>query len=373
MNKKNNVVNLNNVKLIGNKVYVPSNMKKEALRLAKEINNAASTGSGTTSISKIADPNMGALMGGLEKRIVIKATSKIDEKKLERILVAEKSFSEEVLSLPEIQKVANIKPSLRFTYIDMILRKKFGRPTKAQIWSILKEFKLSATDPGADNVEEIKALSKDDADFLANFTMFYLTDREGREGKNKGGKPTVLIDSTCKTLNKNSKNKGIDVEFIANPLDKDYESRGLIKPYKGKKAADFLISYTDKTGEKIGISGEYFGWTGATYERNIVQKGKEIANNMGHQYAIFGPNHADNEAASKKYSGDIFEREGMDERMSNLEKKTYIWVLTNDKYVGKTEEDAIYNGFYGILKELGIAKKIMPASKTELFSRKEDL
>lgn len=361
---------MNNSKVIGNKVYVSKDMRKKAIDIASEINDSAKTGSGTTEISKIVDPVLRELMESLKKRILIKATKKIDVAKLSKILIEEEKFEDELLKMPEIQATANLKEHLRFTYIRTILSR-YGRPTKAQIWSILGKLGLSATDPGVNDTEELKELADSDSDFVKKLISMYLIEKEVKEGKLSGGRPSVLINSACKNINNVFIKKGINAVAIPKPLKKDYTSRGLTKPYKGKKAADVLIAYTDKTGKTVGISMEYFGWTGVSYERGVVGKMKEIADDFGHQYGVFAPNYADNEEALKRYTKDLFEREGdyFNEKASAIEKRAYLWVLSNDKYVGVSDADAIYNGFYGILNELGLARKVMPASKIKLFNR----
>lgn len=359
---------MNNNKRIGNKLMVSATTKSLAINTAKEINDAATTGMGTTSISKIMDPNLRALMTSIENRIVDKSSRKINISKLDKILVIEESFEEELLKMPEIQAAANMKESLRFTYVRTILSR-FGRATKKDVWNILSKLGVSAVDPGVNDTEVLKELASSDADYVSKLISMYLIERETREGKLAGGKPSILIDSACKNLNKIFAKKGIDAVAIAKPLKKDYVSRGLTKPYKGKKAVDVLIVHTDKkTGKTVGINLEYFGWTGISYEKNIVTKGKEIADNMEHQYGVFSPTYADNEAAMERLASDLYDKYGSTES-SEVERRAYRWVLANDKYVAPTAADALYEGFYGILDELGLAKKVMPASKVTLFKR----
>lgn len=356
---------MKNYKKIGNKVLVSEASRTAAINMAKEINSSAVTGKGTSSIDNILDKSLRDLMKDLSNRIVDKSSGIIRVDKLSDILKVEESFADEVIKTPEMSLTANLKPSLRYTYVKSLLSK-YGRPTINDVKNILSQMNLEGKNPGSDDTKELAEIStitgKDE------IYAAYVSEREVRIGKNAGGKPSVLINTACDNLNKVFTKKHIDAEVIAKPKKRDYTKRGLNKPYKGLKAADMLLVISDGSSKKC-YSLEYYGWSGVSYERNMLQKNIEVAEDFGHQYGIFSPNHADNPVAANTYANEIFDREFVEEENSVIEAAAYRWVMTNDKYTGISTEDAIYNGIYGILEEAGIARKTMPASKLKLFAR----
>lgn len=352
-------------KFIGNSVFVSKEMKEKVIAISEEINSFSNTG--TTSIETIVDKDLRNFMKSISNRILIKSKKKIDMDKLKKLLKEESSFTSEICATPEIQATANLKQSLRFTYIKSILSR-YGRPTKKDIKNILTSLNLEYTDPGADDISELKEISEIfDNENLIN--EMYKAANEVREGKNAGGKPTVLLDSAATNLSKIALKKKVNVAFIAKPKKRDYKVNGISKPYKGQKAADLLIVVSKKDGTKTGLSLEYYGWSGVSYERNMLEKNIDVAENFGHQYGIISPIHADNDAAARRFTNDIFDREFVKTEKSEIEAAAYRWVLNNDKYTGISTEDAIYNGIYGVLNEVGLARKLMPSSKLKLFRR----
>lgn len=362
---------MNTNKKIGNKLMVSKELAERILSKAIEINSAATTGVGTSSISKVEEKDVRNVLELLSKRIVDKSSRLINIKKLEKILNIEKSLYEEVAEDPKFQAIKNMPERLRFTAVKILFGLSYGRATKDEIWSIISALETSAVDPGFDDKKEIREvltiLGSYNCETLENL---YNVEKEKNEGPNMGGHPTVYIDTACNKLVKIASKKGINLEVIANPTVSDYDTRGLARPYgNSRETTDALFILTDKKGKKSSISMEYFGWSGLSYEKGIVSKNIALADEFGHLYGVISPDKADNEAAMKRYMGDLFEREFEGTELMNLEKAAYRWVMTNDKYTGVSRADAIYNGLYACLEELGIAHRVMPASKEELFKR----
>lgn len=308
------------------------------------------------------------ILKSVETRILVKSTGKIDISKLQKILVVEESFEEELVKMPEIQAAANMPESVRFTYLSEKLGKFFGRATIPEVENVLSKMKLSSSGPVVYDNDNLRAIAKDKDEYISLLETSRNIEREVNMGVLMGGRPTVLMDTACKKLNKQFNKKGIDAIAIPKPKKSDYISRGLSKPYKGNEAADVLIVYTNKKGVTTTINMEYFGWTGESYEKGIVTKAEETAEKLEHLHAVIAPNYADNEAALGKFTSELYNKYGSKE-VSALEGLANHWVLANDKYVGVTPADALYEMFYAVLDELGLAKKVMPASKVALFKR----
>lgn len=359
---------MNRNSLLGTRKMVSKALSEEVLKAAKEINNAAKTGDGATSISALPKSEARTFLESISSRIIDKSTRFINIKKLEKIMLIEKSFEKELTENPLIKEAQSLAPELRYSYTRLALST-LGRPTVKLVENTLKNLNLEYEVPTASqNIAISKVLaskfgfSKEDI-----VSVMEKIELDARIGKDRGGKPTMEIKHLAENLNEEAARRGIPLRIFPTPTADIYKSLSLESFYDDKCASDALIYYVDKKGKATAVSMEFFGWKGTDYEKNMVHKAIQRANKGGHLVSAYAPLYGKNSKDLVEKLERIFS-ENMPSNISSLETRTYAWVLQNDNSCGSTDEDSIYRCFYNILNSIKLTK-LMPVSKFEALSR----
>ena len=346
----------------GTKFLVDKDIYKETFDTANSINNAAKTGEGISSVKYITNPYVKYILEKLEVKAGNKKTGEFNISKLKNHIFREVSFFEEVSETEEIQALPGIPEEFRFTYLKYVLNSYGkGAATNGYVKNLgnfltVNVPKIQKAEENSNRFALAKYLGIDSEKFLEQMS------KDTYECA-----PTIFIRNACNYINKRAKKLGLDVTAIANPTKKDWKRFGLKSPYT-RGASDILIVFNDGKDIKH-IHIEYFGWSGDSYNKRILEKASNIADEFEHQYAILSPNKAKTKEEADRYMDKVYEdfNRAILPNSSTGEQKQVKWVALNDKFFGETDVDAIYNGFYGCLSHLGLAHRLMPISKTELF------